>query len=225
MAMTASQFFSRSAAGSLSEESAMAYDSQMQDYYTRFDGATGWLKEAVDKTKQLHDTFMSSRMWEFSKIAKGEVGTFVGRYEIGYLGSLYAQRGADGFMRDIIMANPTVMELFEAERLTGYDTDLHRYNTGLGNDNYFYRKVTDGVVTIKHGDEMNGHSIYLNTRDDFAHYSARERMGAKRTWRASDAYVKNGYNPTSTLEQNIFSVEEVEERKQAKEIEDKNGTV
>lgn len=215
MSLSASKAFTFAACGSMTENSAAAYDQYMQEYYNKLDGMDGWLGDALNKARKTHDQFMQSRLWEFGKIIKGNTGNYVGKYEIGYLGALRFQQDAQGYMRDIITANPVVMAMFETEQASGYEGDLHHLNKGIGEDNYFYRKVMDGGITINPADDEI-HSrikIYSHSRDNHTHYSMRERMDARRTWRASECYISNGYDPTSPTGEKLLTLEEVEKRK------------
>lgn len=215
MGISASRAFTLASCGSMTEHSAAAYDQYMQNYYSKLDGLGGWLGEALGKARQAHDNFMESRLWEFGKIVKGNVGNYVGKYEIGYLGALRSQQSAQGYMRDIITANPMVMSLFQTEQISGYDKDIHHLNKGIGEDNYFYRKVMDGGVSINRNNENSSYSlkIYSHSRDNHTHYTMRERMDARKTWRATECYIKNGFDPTSIMGGKVLTLEEVEERK------------
>lgn len=217
MGLSASSAFNFAACGSMTEGAANEYDKFMKNYYSKFEGKGGWLGEALDRAKETHDTFMRSRMWEFGKIIKGDQGSFVGRYEIGYLGALRFQQAAEGYMRDIIGANPMVMGLFEEGRVSGYDSGLHKLNMGVGEDNYFYRKVMDGGMTLGNDQPSEGHKTFLSSRDNYTHYSMRERMDARRTWRATECYIRNGFDPTSPDGDKVLSLEEVEERRKLAE--------
>lgn len=193
--MSSSRAFGFAASGTMNETVANIYDQQMKTVYSQFGNLTGWLGEALDTAREKHDYYMRSRMWEFGKKIKNGEGTFVGRYEIGYLSGLESQRDAEGFMRDIILANPNAMKLYQEGRIGGYDGDLDRLNFGLERENFYYNKVMDGHLTKE--EDRYQHTHFVSTRDKGTHYSARERHDSQRTWRATNAHLAAGYDPTS----------------------------
>jgi len=208
--MSSSSAFTYAASGSMSEKVASVYDQQMNNFYSSFSGLNTWLGDALKEVKENHDYFMRSRLWEFGKKLKGGEGMYVGRYEVGYLGGLDFQREAEGFMRDIIMANPSAMELYQAGRISGYGGELADLNFGIGRENFYYNKVNNGYV--EHSDEGTSHTRFLSTRDNHTSYSTRERHDAHRTWRATDVHIRNGYDPTISIlgdmDGKVLSVEE-----------------
>lgn len=196
--MSSADAFGFAASGSMNETAAAVYDQQMNTIYNQFGNLTGWLGEALDQAKEKHDFFMRSRLWEFGKKLKNNEGSYVGRYQIGYLAGLTSQREAEGFMRDIIMANPTVRRLYDEGRVHGYGGELNRLSTGLERDNYYFNKVMDGALGyVEVNDERQyRHTHYRTTRDRGTHYSTRERHDSHRTWRGSDIHINAGYDPT-----------------------------
>ena len=210
--LSSSQAFGYAASGSMNETVAGIYNQQFTNFYNSLDpNLTGWLGETVQKVKDTHDLFMRSRLWELGNKLKGNDGMFVGKYEIGYLGGIEYQRQADGYMRDIIMANPTIMDLYQKGRVEGYEGEPHPYNYGIGRENFFFNKVNNGYVQ-KQDDGRYGYTRFLSTRDHLTGYSTRERHDAHRTWRASDIHVQNGLDPTNIYGGEIYSEERGLER-------------
>lgn len=204
--LSSAQAFGYAASGSMNEQVAAIYDKQFNNYYDNINpNLGGWLGDAVKTVKESHDLFMRSRLWELGNKLKGNDGMYVGRYEIGYLGGLTYQQSAEGYMRDIIMANPTMMNLYEAGRVEGYDRELHALNNGVGRDNFFFNKVNNGYLTKEEGTLK--HTRFLSTRDNMTSYSTRERHDSHRTWRASDIHIQNGYDPSSITGNKLLSVE------------------
>lgn len=216
MKMSVSSAFNRTACGSISSQAAHEYDNFMRDYYTHLQGYGGWVGEIVGKVLEEHDTFMTSRMWEFGRTGRADIGNYVGRYEIGYLRTLSAQQNAKGYMCSVIMANPLVSRMYEEGLIDGFsDEVLHLFCTGVGEDNYFYRKVTDSTLSITADNVPEEYKRYLSTRDKLTTLSEHEREDALRTWRATESFVNRGYDPTSITNGPIKSVEEIElEKKQ-----------
>lgn len=216
--MNVTAAFMRGSSGSLTERSAAVFDQHMSGLYQKYEGLTGWLGETLNTVKEAHNHFMNSRMWEFGNRLNGKDGTYVGRFEIGYLSEAKYQQQATGFMRDYIMANPMAMELFLDERISGYDGDFSEACTGIGRDNYFYNRAMDGKVVFDEEAETLTRSSFTSSRDSMSQLSFRERADIQRTWQATNIHLlKNLFDPTSIAGGNILSVEEVEERRAERE--------
>lgn len=208
--MSSSAAFGYAASGSMNEQVASIYNQQMQNYYNSFGNATGWLGETIEKVRSEHDYFMRSRLWEFGKKLKNGEGTFVGRYEIGYLSGLDSQRDAVGLMRDVIMANPMMGELYKEGRVSGYAGDLSNLNFGIGRENRLFNRINNGY--LDHTEEGTKHTQFLSTRNKMTSLSAKERHDAHRTWRATNVHIEQGYDPSISIigdmEGKILTVEE-----------------
>lgn len=220
--MNVTSAFVRGASGSLTDSSASALNNYMTNLYQKYDNLTGWLGETLDSVKEAHRTFMNSRMWEFSNRINGADGKFVGRFEIGYLSEVQYQQQATGFMRDYIMANPLLMDLYQQDRVSGYDGDFNQLCSGIERENYFYNRAIDGKVVYDEEENTLNRTIFNSSRDTLSHLSFSERVDIHRTWQATNLHIaKNLFDPTSTINGNILSVEEAEElRKKAQEESD-----
>ena len=208
MSLSAATAFNLGASSSMSPQAAMDYDVYMKSYYEKFNNTSGWFTESINKVKEEHRYFMDSHMWEFSNIIKNKEGHFVGKYEIGYLSEVEYQRDAIGYMRDIIMANPNMMQLYIDGRASGYENDFSTdLNSGIGRDNYYYNKIMNGYVNDNN--EGRIHRTQYNTnRDGRTNYTVKERRDSHRTWRATDIHIDNGLDPTSILGNGLLSIEE-----------------
>lgn len=207
----------RASSGSLTDASAGAFDNYMSSLYQKYDNLTGWLGETLNSVKEAHGNFMNSRMWEFSNRINGKDGTYVGRFEIGYLSEVQYQRQATGFMRDYIMANPTIMALYQDDRIEGWGGDFENLCSGIGRDNYYYNRAMDGKVVFDEKENTLNRTVFNSSRDSLTHLGFSERVDIHRTWQASNVHIANNlFDPTSIAGGNILSLEEVEElRKQA----------
>lgn len=211
--------FTRACSGSMTEGSAAAFNGYMNNFFSKYDNLTGWLADTFESVKEAHSDFMSSRMWEFSNRINGKDGQFVGRFEIGYLSEVQYQQQAQGFMRDYIMANPTMMELYQNEQVSGWDGDFSSLCTGVGTDNYFYNKAMDGKVHFQDSEKEEDRTLtrtdYYSSRDELSHLSFSERVDIHRTWQATNMHVLKGlFDPTSITNEKIYSLEEVAKRKE-----------
>lgn len=216
--LNATSAFTLACSGSMTDSSAGAYDNFMNSLYQKYDNLTGWLGETLSTVKGAHKNFMESRMWEFSNRVNGKDGQFVGRFEIGYLSEVQYQQQATGFMRDYIMANPLVMDLYQDGRVSGYDGDFSDLCTGMERDNYYYNKALDGKIVFNEEESTINRTIYTSSRDNLTHLTFSDRVGIHRTWQATNVHIaKNLFDPTNVLGGNILSLEEVEELNKAAE--------
>lgn len=209
MRMSVSSAFNRTACGTISSQSAQGYDHFMRDYYASLQAKGGWVSEIVTQVLDEHTRFMNSRMWEFGRLGRSDIGNYVGQYEIGYLRTLQAQQCAKGYMCSVIMANPMVSEYFDAGRINGFSNEtLHQFCTGQGEDNYFYRKITDSTLTASKDSFPTQYKRYISTRDKLTTLSENEREDALRTWRSTEYYLENGYDPTNINAERVKTPEE-----------------
>lgn len=217
--MNVTSAFVRGSSGSMTDSSANMLNNYMTSLYQKYENLSGWLGETLESVKEAHKTFMNSRMWEFSNRINGKDGQFVGRFEIGYLSDVQYQQQATGFMRDYIMANPALMALYEQDRVSGYDGDFSELCTGIGRDNYYYNRAIDGKVMYDEEENTLNRTVFNCSRDNMTHLSFAERVDIHRTWQATNLHIaKNLFDPTSVINGNILSLEEVEElRKKAQE--------
>ncbi|UQT02610.1 hypothetical protein SUREIYA_00110 [Serratia phage vB_SmaM-Sureiya] len=218
--LNATSAFTRACSGSMTDASAGAFDKFMNGFYDRYQNLSGWLGETLNTVKEAHKNFMDSRMWEFSNRVNGKDGQYVGRFEIGYLSEAQYQRQATGFMRDYIMANPLLMDLYQDGRVDGYGGDFSDLCTGVGRDNFYYNKSIDGKVMFDAEENTLNRTVFTSSRDALTHLTFSERVDIHRTWQATNLHIAaNLFDPTSIIGDNILSVEEVEERRRKLEEE------
>lgn len=188
--MNAADAFSFSCAGAIDEGRMRQYAGYVQMNFDNVKGMGGWLAKEAEKTLDRFSNFMNSRAWELSKILTGNGdGEYVGRFDIGYLGSLNAQQQAQGFMRDYIMANPLVMQMYLDGGLEGYGGDFSQFCNSVGKNNVFYRNATHGIVQTETKDDVQ--------KTWFSHFgdvpgtgmSFREQADIMRTWKATNHLI------------------------------------
>lgn len=192
--MNSADLFAFGIAGSQTESSIGNYAQSVGSAATIPDGVTGWLRERVIGMQQNFTSFVNSRLWEYSARLLGEgQGEFVGRFDVGYLGSAEGQQSAEGLMRDYIMANPNVMKLYQDEIFEGYGGEFSKLCTGIGRDNFFYRQATSGVLMRDIVDEKAqwGRTSYNDSVGQALTF--RERVNIHKTWNASNAHIAGNY--------------------------------
>lgn len=212
MRFNSSSAFAYAASGRFSESMIKEYDDRISRRLEKYSSRAGWLGEAVSRANEAHRYFIDSGMWDYANYIKSNSGIYVGRFEIGYLGSVEAQRNAEGLMQHVIQANPTIRELIREERINGYYEINDEEAWGREMD-YYYNKLTSGVALTR--DEEIVIRNYLTSRDSHTTYTMRERADAMKTWRMSDRIVKSNIDPISMGY--VLTTEEVEERRKNEE--------
>ncbi|MNM27110.1 hypothetical protein D3C81_375940 [compost metagenome] len=190
--MNSANAFSYAISGSHTEESINKYANYVNNTTALLQNASGWLGEQAKKTLSAFDDFVASRAWEMSKrILGGEDGEYVSRYSIGYLGSVHAQQGAEGHMRDMIMAIPEVQQLYLDGEFDGYGGEFSHFCTGIGADNLFYRRAMNGMLNLEVVDEkpVLRHTHYHDSLG--GKLTFREREDWAKTRRAAQHHIAN----------------------------------
>lgn len=211
--MNSADAFSFSISGSHTEASINRY----ADYLNRANQALGrfggWLGDQAARNMESFDNFLQSRAWEMGKrLLNKEDGEFVGRYSIGYLGSLGAQQNAEGYMRDIIMANPIVQQLYLDGELEGYGGEFSHFCAGIGKDNLIWRRMFDGVVNLTKEDEVNRLTRASYSDSAVGKYSYRDKVYAHKTHAASNHHIATTqFDITSSKGQKRTSFLDLEE--------------
>lgn len=211
--MNSSSAFSFACSGSMTDNEISGYASYVQANSERIRSLGGWLGGQVEQTMERFNNFVNSRSWELSKRLMGQgYGEYVGRFDVGYLGSMEGQQFATGFMRDYIMSNPIVMQAFLDGDISGYDGEFSKDNRTIGNSNAFYRKAMNGVVHFAERDDVK-----LATRSHYQDSALtglpmREIIEIQRTWKASNHHLAaNLFDPTSTTNERMKTAPPEEE--------------
>lgn len=192
MSLNSAHAFSYAISGSFTEESINKYAAYVNNTTAKLQQMGGWLGQQAINTMKGFDSFLNSRAWEMSKrLLSKEDGEYVGRFDIGYLGSISALQGADGYMRDYIMAHEGLMTDFLAEEIEGYDGDFSNFCKGVGEENLFFRRAMNGLLNLRTVDEKaelrrTHYNDSLGGRLSF-----RERVDVQKTWAAIDHHRAN----------------------------------
>lgn len=199
--MNSANAFSYAISGSFTENQIAKYGDYVNQTASALQGAGGWLAQQANKTLESFDKFVNSRAWEMGKRLLGQSdGDYVGRYEIGYLGSIEALQGAQGHMRDMIMCHPALMGMYMNEEISGYGGDFSAWNTGIAEENIFYRRMWNGVMNLETVDDKPQlrHTHYYDTVG--GQLSFRERVDSHKTHAAIDHHrLKSMFDLTSEM--------------------------
>jgi hypothetical protein len=212
--MKSANAFSYAISGSFTENQIDRYSDYLNQSTAALQGVGGWLADQAAKTMEQFNVFKNSRAWEMGKRLLGTSdGDYVPRYEIGYLGSISAQQAAQGHMRDIIMCHPMLQQMYIDEEISGYGGDFSAWNTGIGVDNLFYRRMWNGVLHLEVVDDKPKltHAHYFDTVG--GQLSFRERVDSHKTHAAIDHNMaKKMFDVTSEMGDKLKSyVEPTEE--------------
>lgn len=194
--MDSTMAFGLACSGKVSEQTMNYYANFVHGSLEKFQGLGGWIGEQAKKSLDGFNNFLNSRAWEMSsRLARDN--DWVGRFDIGVLTSVEAQYNAVGFMRNYIMANPLVMQGYLDGELFGYEGDLCPYNNGVGEDNPYYRRATDGMLLFNEV-EVDGvtqqqfyHKHFIDSISS-DRLSYRNRYDIQRTWSASNRMLAAG---------------------------------
>lgn len=188
--MNSADAFSFSISGSHTEGSINRYADYLSRANTALGRFGGWLGEQAARNMESFDNFLQSRAWEMGKrLLNKEDGEFVGRYSIGYLGSVNAQQQADGYMRDVIMANPILQQLYLDGEIEGYGGEFSHFCSGIGADNLIWRRMYDGVLNLTKQDDVNHLSRVSYNDSAVGKYSYRDKVYAHKTHAASNHHI------------------------------------
>lgn len=213
--MKSANAFSYAISGSFTESQVNRYGDYLNQSAAALQGVGGWLSQQAEKTLESFDKFKNSRAWEMGKRLLGNSdGDFVPRFEIGYLGSVEALQGAQGHMRDIIMCHPALQQMYIDEEISGYGGDFSKWNTGIKEENLFYRRMWNGVLNLEVVDEKPTlkHTHFFDTIG--GQLSFRERVDSHKTHAAIDHHrAKAIFDVTSEMGDKLKSYVEPTEEK------------
>jgi hypothetical protein len=92
-------------------------------------------------------------------------------------------------MRDVIMANPIIQQLYLDGEVNGYDGEFSHFCSGIGADNLIWRRMFDGVVNLTKEEEVNRLSRVSYNDSAVGKYSYRDKVYAHKTHAASNHHI------------------------------------
>lgn len=190
--MNSAHAFAFATSGSFTDSQMQQNAAYVNKNIAEAQSAGGWLANQATKIMDGFTNFLNSRAWEFSKrFGADENGEYVGRFEIGYLGTADAIMNAQGLMPNYIMANPRHMQAHLDGKIMGYE-NLHALCTGVGASNAYYRKAMDGVLNVQTVDGKNkaDHTHYIDSGSNRLGF--RDLVNIQKTWSAADYHRAKG---------------------------------
>ena len=197
--MNSAHAFTYAISGSYTENQMQKYSNYTNQVAQAFQQGGGWLADQATRALDGFNTFVNSRAWEMSKRLLGKSdGDYVSRFEIGYLGSVNGLQGAQGFMRDYIMAHAGIQQDYQNDLVEGYDGNFSKLCVGIGEENIFYRRAMNGMLHIETVEDKQRarHTHYMESMG--GGLSFRERVDVHKTWAAIDHHrAKKLFDVTS----------------------------
>lgn len=190
--MNSAHAFTYAMSGSFTDQQMAENAAYVNQNVAALQGAGGWLASQATRLMDGFNNFLNSRGWELGKrLTDNAEGAYVGRFDIGYLGTVEAILGAQGLMTNYIMANPRHMQAFLDGEIEGY-ADLHSLCTGVGAANRYFRKARHGVLESENVDGKNilSHSHYHDSGDTPLPF--RDIVAIDKTWVAADYHRAQG---------------------------------
>lgn len=185
--MNSANAFTFAISGSYTENQMQQYQQYVNQSAAAFQSVGGWLAQQATKAVDNFSNFMDSRAWEMGKrLLNNQDGEYVGRFEIGYLGTVHGLQGAQGFMRDYIMAHKGLHQDWLDGNIEGYDGEFHARCRGIGEENIFYRRAMHGLLNLEMVNDapQMRHTHYHESLG--GGLSFRERVDIQKTWTAVD---------------------------------------
>lgn len=190
--MNSAHAFTYAMSGSFTDEQMQQNAAYVNQNVAALQGAGGWLANQATKILDGFTNFLNSRAWELGKRLVGDdKGDYVGRFDIGYLGTVDGILNARGLMSNYIMANPLHMQAWLDGQIEGYD-DLHALCKGVGVANPYYRKARHGVLDLQQvkGKNTLSHSHFTDSGSE--QLAFRDIAAIDRTWSAADYHRAKG---------------------------------
>jgi len=176
--MNVMEAFVYGTAGIVNDTQMHHYSQMIQNNYLTVKSYGGVLGESADRHYKEYTDFVDSKAWELSaRLTGNSENERVGVWSIGRFRSLAGLQNAQGLMTDYIMSNPEVMQLYQDGILEGYEGRLGNWNTGIGENNLFWRRQQHGMLNIREVEEKqqahykhyydSAHNVGLSVRERF----------------------------------------------------------
>jgi len=173
-------------------QDAMQYINQSVN---RFMDVAGHVGQAIaDRVNTQYQAFVDSTIGNRAAAIKNMVNAMWQDDSIRPLTDWGEVQNAPLQMVPYLMANPTVRELYHADRIEGYgDRYLDKYPDSIGRDHYTYRRVTNGMV------QSDGHwnEYYEQLHKDDVILNLIEKTAILSSWETMDDMVDDGLDPTN----------------------------
>lgn len=152
--------------------------------------------------KQIFEQFTSSDAMRAARAALRKAGSNFQRDEIRYMSDLGEIQNAPPAMQRVIMAEPTIRELWQQQRMDGYsDTYVDLYPGFIAEEHYDFRRINNGVV--RESDVPEADWMVREYIDDLVDGDRErdidEKADAIGTQEAAVEWVRLGEDPTSVF--------------------------
>lgn len=204
--MNSAHAFAYAMSGSFTDQQIAQNAAYVNQNVAAVQSAGGWLAGQATKILDGFNNFLNSRAWEFGRrLAAQNEDSYVGRFDIGFLGGVENILGAQGLMANYIMANPLHMQAMLDGQIDTY-ADLHQTCVGVGAANPYYRKAMNGILDLRMVDDkpVLSHSHFFDTGGTQISFTDLDSI--HRTWKASDIHRAKGlFDIKSDKEEDVVS--------------------
>ena len=154
----------------------------------------------IEKSQQMFEHYNSSAAMEFARSA---VRTVTGVFDvrtIRQLSTLSDFTQANDIMQRYLMSSPYIGEMYLKQRIDGYsDTYVNMNGSNIGEDNYDYRRVNNGIVQFE-DDDWKIHQYHELLRDGDRDLIFSEQLDILNSQRAMELIIALGKDdPTSNI--------------------------
>lgn len=156
-------------------------------------------RKFMDACRNISQNIQNSDIMRRVELALRQSGSHTHPDQIRYLSTLEDIQAATGPMMRYNMALPDIRELYYKDRCHGYGENYFDVNPKtVGDDDYNYRRVMDGVFH-----EVDGKIVYKHyyelLLDGDRDLTPLEKMDIISTWDMMRFYIKQGLDPTDEL--------------------------
>lgn len=156
-------------------------------------------RQFMTRAEELYDKFSSSHAMRMMRAAARAATHFWESDTIRYLADIGAMQNAPPSMHRWIMAEPTIRELYHANRCDGYsDTYVDAFPSDVGEAHYDYRRVTNGVVMETEDGGWKAATWNEDLLEEDRELSMEEKCDILDTWWGIKQVIEaGGEDPTS----------------------------
>ena len=168
----------------------------------QFEGFNNYIQPISDignsfllETKKLYEQAKNSDSLRLARMAINQVRSLTKPNIITYLNRLEDIQTAGTAMQRWIMANPEINELYNDKRINGYSDTFIDFSEGqVGDNNYNYCRVNDGVINVNEDNYKYKH-YYEELLPDDRELTSYEKCDILDTWDAIKVYISLTYKP------------------------------
>lgn len=147
----------------------------------------------------LYERFSGSSAMRYANAARRNIGSIWQSDEIRQLTTIGDLQQAPLTMQRWIMAEPTVRQLYQQQRVEGYvDSYVDTHQGNIGEDHYDYRRVMQGIVVDDDKDDWSATTYYDELLPEDQELLLEEQVDILVSWESVVQKLREGRSdPTS----------------------------